>query len=220
MPIPTHPVLFIKPRQAISGPYPQKITVPKIAQDSTSDYEAELTIIIGKTGRDIPKENAMEYVLGYTCGNDVSARTEQFRNSQWSFSKGFDGSAPIGPVLVAEDQIPDHRNLRIKAIHNGNVVQDSSSKELIFDIPAMIEYLSSGTTLERGCVIMTGTPPGIGAMRNPKVVLNHGDDMRVEIEHIGMSRFPRWHESPIDSMQVPLSMRFTMSERIVRSKWG
>ena len=88
MPIPSHPVLFIKPRAALCGPYPQKISVPKVCQDGTSDYEAELTIIIGKTGRDIPKEKALEYILGYTCGNDVSARTEQFRNSQWSFSKG------------------------------------------------------------------------------------------------------------------------------------
>lgn len=88
MPIPSHPVLFVKPRAALCGPYPQKISVPKVCQDGTSDYEAELTVIIGKTGRDIPKEKALEYVLGYTCGNDVSARTEQFRNSQWSFSKG------------------------------------------------------------------------------------------------------------------------------------
>lgn len=88
MPIPSHPVLFIKPRVALCGPYPQKISVPKVCQDGTSDYEAELTVVIGKTGRDIPKEKALDYVLGYTCGNDVSARTEQFRNSQWSFSKG------------------------------------------------------------------------------------------------------------------------------------
>lgn len=88
MPIPTDPVLFVKPRAALCGPYPQKISVPKLCQDGTSDYEAELTVVIGKTGRDIPRERALEYVLGYTCGNDVSARTQQFRNSQWSFSKG------------------------------------------------------------------------------------------------------------------------------------
>ena len=88
MPIPSSPVLFIKPRAALCGPYPQKISVPKLCQDGTSDYEAELTLVIGKTGRDIPKEKALEYVLGYTCGNDVSARTQQFSSSQWSFSKG------------------------------------------------------------------------------------------------------------------------------------
>ncbi|KAL9075373.1 MAG: hypothetical protein Q9161_001750 [Pseudevernia consocians] len=185
MPIPSSPVLFIKPRAALCGPYPQKISVPKLCQDGTSDYEAELTLVIGKTGRDIPKEKALEYVLGYTCGNDVSARTQQFSSSQWSFSKGFDSSAPIGPVLVAQEHVSDPHNLRIKAIHNGNVVQDSTTKEMIFGVAEMIAFLSQGTTLERGSLIMTGTPPGIGAMRNPKVVLNHGDDMRVEIEGIG-----------------------------------
>ena len=88
MPIPDVPVLFIKPRTAINGPYPAKINVPKIAQDDTSDYEAELSLIIGKTGRDVSAADALDYVLGYTCSNDVSARTQQFRNSQWCFSKG------------------------------------------------------------------------------------------------------------------------------------
>ncbi|MCJ1458504.1 hypothetical protein MMC28_008877 [Mycoblastus sanguinarius] len=185
MPIPSHPVLFIKPRSALCGPYPQKISVPKLCQDGTSDYEAELTIVIGKTGRDIPKEKALEYVLGYTCGNDVSARTEQFRNTQWSFSKGFDSSAPVGPVLVSPSSLPNPHSLRIKAIHNGSVVQDSNTSEMIFGIEETIAFLSQGTTLERGSMIMTGTPPGIGAMREPKVVLNHGDDIRVEIEGIG-----------------------------------
>lgn len=97
MAIPTSPVLFIKPRAALCGPYPQKISVPKLCQDGTSDYEAELTIVIGKTGRDIPKEKALEYVLGYTCGNDVSARTQQFSSTQWSFSKGKD---PLRPTAL------------------------------------------------------------------------------------------------------------------------
>lgn len=185
MPIPDVPVLFLKPRTAVSGPFPAKINVPKIAQDGSSDYEAELSVILSKTGRDIPEEAAMDYVLGYTCSNDVSARTQQFKNSQWSFSKGFDGSSPMGPVLVSTSSITDPQNLRIKAIHNGNVVQDSNTREMIFDIAQTISFLSQGTTLERGTVIMTGTGPGIGAMRNPKVVLNHGDDMRVEIEQIG-----------------------------------
>lgn len=88
MPVPSHPVLFIKPRTALSGPYPQSISIPRFVQDETTDYEAELVVIIGKEGRDIPESSAMDYVLGYTGGNDVSARTEQFRNSQWSFSKG------------------------------------------------------------------------------------------------------------------------------------
>ena len=99
--------------------------------------------------------------------------------------EGFDSSAPIGPVLVSPEAIPDPHNLRIKAIYNGDVVQDSNTKEMIFGISEIIAYLSQGTTLERGSLIMTGTPPGIGAMRNPKIVLNHGDDIRVEIGSIG-----------------------------------
>ncbi|GAD93501.1 hypothetical protein PVAR5_2112 [Paecilomyces variotii No. 5] len=185
MAIPDVPVLFIKPRTALNGPYPAKINVPKIAQDGSSDYEAELSVILSKSGRDIPESEAMDYVLGYTCSNDVSARTQQFKNSQWCFSKGFDGSCPLGPVLVSQSVLSDPHNLQIKAIHNGSVVQNSNTREMIFNIPSLISFLSQGTTLEKGTVIMTGTGPGIGAMRNPKVVLNDNDDMRVEIEQIG-----------------------------------
>ncbi|KAF4310525.1 putative fumarylacetoacetate hydrolase domain-containing protein 2a [Botryosphaeria dothidea] len=185
MPIPNEPILFIKPRTALNGPFPAKINVPKIAQDGTSDYEAELTIVIAKDGKDIPEDKALDYVLGYTCGNDVSARAQQFKNSQWCFSKGFDGSAPIGPVLVSGKAIGDPHKLDIKAIHNKNVVQDSNTKEMIFDIARTVSFLSTGTTLEKGTLIMTGTGPGVGAMRNPKVVLQNGDDMRVQIQGIG-----------------------------------
>ncbi|QKX58384.1 uncharacterized protein TRUGW13939_05506 [Talaromyces rugulosus] len=185
MPIPDVPVLFIKPRTAINGPFPAKIPVPKIAQDGTSDYEAELSFVISKTGKDIPEDKALGYVLGYTASNDVSARAQQFKNSQWSFSKGFDGSCPLGPVLVSSSAIKDPHSLRIKAIHNGITVQDSNTNEMIFQVAQIISFLSRGTTLERGTVIMTGTGPGIGAMRDPKVVLNHGDDIRVEVQHVG-----------------------------------
>ncbi|UCK57081.1 hypothetical protein AFCA_000020 [Aspergillus flavus] len=186
MPIPDVPVVFIKPRTALNGPHPAKINVPKIAQDGSSDYEAELSIILSKTGRDIPESEAMEYVLGYTCSNDVSARTQQFKNSQWSFSKGLDGSCPLGPVLVSPSAIGTPHNLQIRAIHNGNVVQDSNTR-LVYLKDRLLPpcQLSKGTTLEKGTIIMTGTGPGIGAMRNPKIVLKHGDDMRVEIEKIG-----------------------------------
>ncbi|KAJ5544730.1 Fumarylacetoacetase C-terminal-like protein [Penicillium sp. DV-2018c] len=149
MPIPDVPVLFIKPRTALNGPYPAKINVPKLAQDGSSDYEAELSIILSKSGRDIPESEAMDYVLGYTASNDVSARTQQFKNSQWCFSKGkndmifgrsilyvpnvnietgLDGSCPLGPVLVSPSAIGDPHSLSIKAIHNGDVVQDSNTR--------------------------------------------------------------------------------------------
>lgn len=149
MPIPNDPVLFVKPRTALNGPFPAKVNVPGFAQDGTSDYEAEVSLVISKDGRDIKKEDAMDYVLGYTSSNDVSARKTQWLNSQWCFSKGkadfqvwrfekacsidlsgigLDGSAPIGPVLVAPSAIGDPHALDIKAIHNGNVVQDSNTR--------------------------------------------------------------------------------------------
>ncbi|KAM5354651.1 hypothetical protein ACJ41O_001298 [Fusarium nematophilum] len=185
MPVPTHPVLFIKPRTALNGPHPQKIYIPKFIQDETTDYEAELTVVIGRDGKDIPESEAMDYVLGYSCGNDVSARTEQFRNSQWSFSKGLDHSAPIGPVLVSRSAIQDPQALSIRATLNGQVVQDSHTSEMIFSVSKAIAFLSQGTTLERGTVIMMGTPPGIGIMRKPKLWLKEGDDMRVYIDGLG-----------------------------------
>lgn len=151
MPIPEVPVLFIKPRTALTGPHPSTINIPRFVQDSSSDYEAELSVVLSKSGRDIPEEEAMDYVLGYTCSNDVSARKQQFKNSQWCFSKGklglaahsipvmlpskadesitgLDGSCPIGPVLVAKSSLVDPHSLQIKAIHNGEVVQDSNTR--------------------------------------------------------------------------------------------
>ncbi|KAJ5198602.1 uncharacterized protein N7498_007719 [Penicillium cinerascens] len=184
MPIPDVPVLFIKPRTALNGPQPARINVPKIAQDGTSDYVADLSIIMSKTEKDIPEKDAMDYVLGYTSSNDVSARTQQWKNSQWSIAKGFDFSCPIGPILLAPSAIKDPHQLAIKAIHNGNIVQGSNTQEMIFTIPQIISFLSQGTTLEKGTIIMTGTGPGIGAMRDPRVVLNHGDEIRVEIERL------------------------------------
>ncbi|KAK2685454.1 hypothetical protein QWA68_015691 [Fusarium oxysporum] len=185
MPVPDVPLLFIKPRTAVCGPWPEKVKIPNIAQDGSSDYEAELAIIISRDGRDIPVAEAKQYVLGYTCSNDISARNQQFKNSQWDFSKGFDGSAPVGPVLVAPSAIQDPHQLAIRAIHNSNVVQKTNTREMIFNIAEIISFLSQGTTLEKGTVILTGTGPGIGFLRDPKIVLNHGDDMRVEIEKIG-----------------------------------
>ena len=166
-------------------PYPTAIPVPKAAQDGTSDYEAELCVVIGKSGRDIPEDQALDYVLGYTCSNDVSARTMQMLTSQWSFSKGLDGSCPLGPVLVTKDAIADPQKLGIKAIYNGETVQDGNTKDMIFDIKKQISYLSQGTTLEAGTIFLTGTPAGIGFFREPKIVLEDKSDIRVWIEGIG-----------------------------------
>ncbi|KAJ5734892.1 uncharacterized protein N7483_000017 [Penicillium malachiteum] len=160
--LPNTPIVFTKPRSALSGPYPAVINVPKCAQDGTSDYEAELCLVIGKTGRDIPEEKALEHVLGYTASNDVSARGLQRANAQWSFSKGLDGSCPI--VLVALSIITDPQALTIKAIYNGATVQDGHTRDMIFDVKKQISYLSQGTTLEAGTIILTGTPAGIGCL--------------------------------------------------------
>ncbi|OJJ30437.1 hypothetical protein ASPWEDRAFT_46016 [Aspergillus wentii DTO 134E9] len=183
--LPKAPILFTKPRTALTGPYPATINIPKCAQDETSDYEAELCVVIGRTGRDIPEEEALDYVLGYTASNDVSARTLQMETSQWSFSKGLDGSCPLGPVLVSPSVIQDPQTLSIKAIYNGATVQDGHTKEMIFSIKKQISYLSQGTTLEAGTIFLTGTPAGIGYFREPRVVLREGDEISVQIEQIG-----------------------------------
>ncbi|CAI7653805.1 unnamed protein product [Penicillium bialowiezense] len=183
--LPKAPVLFTKPRTALAGPYPESINIPKCAQDETSDYEAELCLVIGRSGRDISEEDALDYVLGYTASNDVSARAMQMLTGQWSFSKGLDGSCPIGPVLVASSVIEDPQTLSIKAIHNGTTVQDGHTKDMIFNIRKQISYLSQGTTLEAGTLFLTGTPAGIGYFRQPRVVLRDGDEISVKIDHIG-----------------------------------
>ncbi|KAJ5281311.1 fumarylacetoacetate hydrolase [Penicillium angulare] len=185
MDLPKAPILFTKPRTALSGPFPAAINIPKCAQDNTSDYEAELCVVIGKTGRDIPEEEALDFVLGYTASDDVSARALQFMTTQWSFSKGLDGSCPIGPVLVAPSVIEDPQALSIKAIHNNNIVQDGHTKDMIFSIKKQISYLSQGSTLEAGTIFLTGTPAGIGYFREPRVILRHGDEISVQIEKIG-----------------------------------
>ncbi|WKT50513.1 Fumarylacetoacetase-like, C-terminal domain superfamily [Fusarium oxysporum f. sp. vasinfectum] len=154
-------------------------------QDGTSDYEAELCVIIGKTGRDIPEDRALEYVLGYTASNDVSARTLQLAVKQWSFSKGLDNSCPIGPVLVSPSVIDDPQTLGVKAIYNGQTVQDGNTKNMIFSVRKQISSLSRGTTLEAGTVVLTGTPAGIGYFHKPRVSLEAGSQIEIQIEKIG-----------------------------------
>ncbi|KAL7908466.1 hypothetical protein GGI35DRAFT_470099 [Trichoderma velutinum] len=191
-PIPGELEVFTKPRAALTGPFPASITIPKCAQDGTSDYEAELCIIIGKTGRDIPEERALEYILGYTASNDVSARTLQLAAKQWSFSKGLDNSCPIGPVLVSPSAIDDPQSLSIKAIYNGQTVQDGNTKNMIFSVRKQISCLSRGTTLEAGSVILTGTPAGIGYFRKPRVSLENGSRIDIHIERIGTLVNKNW----------------------------
>jgi 2-keto-4-pentenoate hydratase/2-oxohepta-3-ene-1,7-dioic acid hydratase in catechol pathway len=151
------------------------------------DYECELAVVIGKACKNVSKANALDYVLGYTCANDVSARDWQlkFGGGQWCRGKTFDTFAPLGPCLVLKDEIPDPNKLRIQTVLNGSVMQDWNTDDMIFDVPALIEFLSGDTTLLPGTVILTGTPHGIGAARKPPIFLKDGDVVTIEIEKIG-----------------------------------
>jgi len=188
-PIPSEPVLFSKFHNAIIGPE-QAIRLPKVSQEV--DYEAELVVVIGKRGRYIPEDRAREFVAGYTIGHDVSARDWQLRKpgGQWLAGKTFDTFAPIGPSLVTSDEIPDPHQLRIELRLNGQVMQHSSTSQMIFSVDKLVSYISQVVTLEPGDLIFTGTPPGVGFARRPPVFLKPGDVVEIEIEKLGILRNP------------------------------
>ena len=172
------------------------ILLPKVA--SKVDYEAELVIVIGKTGKHIPNDDsAFAYVGGYTVGHDVSARDWQFRGEekQWMLGKDFDTFAPVGPVIVTPDEGLDPHNLQIQLRLNGTTMQNSNTKEFIFGVPHLQWFLSQVITLEPGDLIFTGTPPGVGIARKPPVLLKAGDIAEVEIEQIGILKNPVVAES-------------------------
>lgn len=182
--IPTEPVVFSKFNTAIIG-HGDAIRLPRIAHEV--DYEAEFVVVIGKTARHIDKGAAPEHVFGYTCGHDVSARDWQKGRpgGQWLLGKSFDTFAPLGPCLVTTAELPDPDQLHVRMHLNDEVVQSSTTAQLIFDIPTLIAHLSTVMTLHPGDVIFTGTPPGVGAARRPPVFLKPGDVCRVEIEGVG-----------------------------------
>jgi 2-keto-4-pentenoate hydratase/2-oxohepta-3-ene-1,7-dioic acid hydratase in catechol pathway len=184
--IPSYPVLFCKNTGAIQNPG-DPIRLPRKLISEKVDYEAELAVIIGKTCCNVSRETALEYVLGYCCANDVSARDWQRHagGGQWCRGKTFATFCPLGPVLVTGDEIIDPNNLAIKSILNGQTMQDWNTNDMIFDVPALIEYLSSSTVLVPGTVILTGTPHGVGFARKPPVWLTDGDEITIEIEGIG-----------------------------------
>ncbi|KAJ5924207.1 hypothetical protein N7466_008394 [Penicillium verhagenii] len=188
LPIPDVPTLFMKPSTSLADPWPAPTVLPKITQkDNTGDYESEMVIVLGRDAKDVPESEALSYVLGYTAANDVSSRTSQMNQSQWSFSKGFDGACPIGPVLVSAALMPDASKFRIRGLKSGRVMQESCPlTDLIFSVPQLISFLSQGTTLPAGTVILTGTPPGVGAAKNPKEFIKAGDEFAVELlPHVG-----------------------------------
>jgi len=188
-PIPTEPVLFAKYPNVLIG-HGEQIKLPAVSK--AVDFEAELVVVIGKSGRDISEANALTHVAGYTCGHDVSARDWQFRGDQrqWTLGKTFDTFGPTGPELVTVDELGDPHNLRVQLRLNGETMQDSNTKEFIFSVPKLIAYLSQVMTLEPGDLIFTGTPPGVGSARKPPVWLKAGDVCEVEIDGIGVLRNP------------------------------
>ncbi|HSN41793.1 MAG TPA: fumarylacetoacetate hydrolase family protein [Burkholderiales bacterium] len=187
LPVPVEPVLFSKFPNSITGPY-DDLSWPAIVSKEV-DYEVELGIVIARRGRDISEKDAMGYVYGYAVVNDVSARDQQFANAkQWDRGKSFDTFCPWGPYIVTRDEIADPHNLGVRTILNGKEMQNSNTKNLIFNIPKIIAYASQGTTLMPGDLIPTGTPFGVGFSRKPPVYLQDGDECVCEVDQVGAIR--------------------------------
>ena len=187
-PLPRRPLIFLKATTAVLGPG-EPIVRPSESPDEV-DYEAELAVVIGTRCRDVPKKQAARHILGYTCGNDVSARDCQMRiDQQWARAKSFDTFCPLGPWLVTPDEL-DPADLAIRAVLNGQTMQDSRTSQLVFNVLDLVSYLSRQFTLLPGTVIMTGTPPGVGVARTPPRFLRAGDRITVDIEGIGQLTNP------------------------------
>src|ERR1041385_2559646 len=189
--IPPNPMLFIKAGNTLNNPF-DPIPIPK--RSSEIDYECELAVVIGKPAKHVSRERALDYVFGYTAANAVSSRDWQrdknLGGGQFARGKSFDGFCPLGPVLVTRDEIPNPNALRIKTILNGQTMQDNTTGDMIFNVPTLIESLSSTMTLRAGSVILTGTPQGVGFARKPPVWLKAGDKVVIEIEKIGRLENP------------------------------
>lgn len=191
-PLPEHPMLFIKTANTVIGPG-QPILLPRSTSASHEvDYECELAVVIGRAAKNVSRENALDHVLGYTAANDVSARDWQFKwgGGQFCQGKSFDTFCPLGPVLVTPDEIPDPGRLAIRTLVNGEERQNSTTADLIFDVPALIAFLSASRTLHPGTVILTGTPSGVGTALKPPRYLQPGDTVAIEIESIGTLQNP------------------------------
>lgn len=184
--LPENPILFMKNSSAVQNPG-DNIVLPRKLNSDKVDYECELAVVIGKPCLNVSKEEALDYVFGYTCANDVSARDWQKNGGggQWCRGKTFATFCPLGPCLVTADEIPDPNALKIRTVLNGDVMQDWNTDDMIFDVPTLIEFLSASTLLAPGTVILTGTPHGVGMARTPPVFLKDGDSVSVEIEGIG-----------------------------------
>ena len=182
MAIPERPVIFSKFPTCVIAPG-EPVVIPSTSHQV--DYEAELAVVIGRRAKNVKASRAIDYVLGYTAFNDVSARDFQFADGQWQRGKSCDTFAPMGQTIVKTDEITDPHKLSIKLVLNGQTMQDSNTDQLIFGVPELIEFLTESITLEPGDVIATGTPPGVGFARKPPVFLKPGDQMEVLIEGMG-----------------------------------
>jgi 2-keto-4-pentenoate hydratase/2-oxohepta-3-ene-1,7-dioic acid hydratase in catechol pathway len=184
--IPEHPVLFMKSPAAVIGPG-VPVEIPRQAASTKVDYECELAVVIARRCRNVSAAQALDYVAGYTCANDVSARDWQMEWGGGQFCRGktFDTFCPLGPALVTREDIPDPNALAIRTVLNGETMQSSNTRDMIFDVRTLVSFLSASTTLPPGTLILTGTPSGVGVARQPQVFLRPGDEVSVEIEGIG-----------------------------------
>jgi 2-keto-4-pentenoate hydratase/2-oxohepta-3-ene-1,7-dioic acid hydratase in catechol pathway len=183
---PVYPVVFFKGVNTVQHPG-APIEIPSHLRSDEVDYECELAVVIGRACKNVSRANALNFVLGYTCCNDVSARDWQHKRGggQWCRGKTFDTFSPLGPVLVTRDEILNPNALKIRTILNSEVMQDWNTNDMIFDVPSLIEFLSGSTTLLPGTVILTGTPHGVGMAQKPPRWLRAGDEVSIEIERIG-----------------------------------
>jgi 2-keto-4-pentenoate hydratase/2-oxohepta-3-ene-1,7-dioic acid hydratase in catechol pathway len=186
MPPPDAPVVFMKPTSSLAHPGDPILLPACCRRGPEVDFEGELAVVIGRKARDVTAAEALDHVLGYTVANDVSARRWQRHNGgQWVRGKSFDTFCPLGPALVTADEIPDPQQLSIRTWVNGELMQSGHTSDMIFPVDRLIAFLSQDTTLLPGTVILTGTPPGVGFVRQPPVFLQPGDEVVVEIEGIG-----------------------------------
>lgn len=183
---PTYPAVFARFQSSLLGSGAPLVR-PKASEQL--DFEGELVVVIGKPGRHIAQENALEHVAGYSVFNDGSVRDFQMKGAQWTVGKNFDGTGAFGPCLVTPDEVPaGGKGLRVQTRLNGKIVQDASTDDMIFDVATLIALLSEALTLQAGDVIVTGTPPGVGFTRQPALYMKAGDVCEVEIEGIGLLR--------------------------------
>ncbi|MEZ4768610.1 MAG: fumarylacetoacetate hydrolase family protein [Caldilineales bacterium] len=185
-PLPKNLILFSKFPTTLIGPGDAITWAPGSTEQP--DYEAELAFVVGKTARNVPVEEAYDYIAGYTNANDVSARDVQFGDGQWIRGKSFDTFCPLGPYLVTADEVGDPHTLGIRCRLNGRTMQDSSTAELVFDVPTILSFISRTATLLPGDVVLTGTPAGVGVFRDPPIFLQPGDVVEIEIDKLGTLR--------------------------------